>query len=201
MERTLDLQFAEPVTPYRDRMQDLTDETLMGRVGAGDHDAFRALIDRHLARANALAFRILGRRAEAEEVAQEAFLRVWTTAPRWNVEGALFRTWFSRVLTNLCIDRKRRPGMDPMEAAGDPVDPAPAADATIEAREQGAQVAAAIAELPERQRVALALCYWQEMSNIEAAEVMQISVGAVESLLVRARRSLKEKLEHRMGRS
>ncbi|MCW5729376.1 MAG: RNA polymerase sigma factor [Alphaproteobacteria bacterium] len=197
----MDLQIDALVTPDREKMQDLTDETLMGRVATGDHAAFRALVDRHVARATALAYRILGRRAEAEEVVQEAFLRVWTTAPRWNLDGALFRTWFSRVLTNLCIDRRRRPRMDPMEAAGDPADPSPGADAAIEERQRGALVAAAMAELPERQRVALALCYWQEMSNIEAAEVMQISVGAVESLLVRARRSLKEKLAHRLGRS
>ena len=179
---------------------DQADEALMARVGHGDKAAYRELVDRHLARANRLAYRITNNRSDAEELVQEAFLRVWTTAPRWKVEGALFRTWFSRVLVNLCIDRKRRPGFAPLEAAGDPPDETIGAEARMMQDEEAKAVGAAVAELPERQRAALALCYWDEMSNLEAAEVMSLSVGAVESLLVRARRNLKASLGTALGR-
>lgn len=180
-------------------MRDLSDEGLMANIAEGDRGAFEQLVTRHLNRAIALAQRITGNRSDAEEVAQEAFLRVWQTAPRWRLDGALFRTWFSRVLVNLCIDRKRRPGFAPLEAAGDPPDPGIGAENALARDEEAAAVAQAVAELPERQRAALALCYWQEMSNVEAAEVLALSVGAVESLLVRARRTLRQKLGPRLG--
>jgi RNA polymerase sigma-70 factor (ECF subfamily) len=176
-----------------------TDEALMARVGQGDRAAFQHLVNRHLGTGTALAQRVLLNRADADEVVQEAFLRVWTTAPRWRPEGALFRTWFSRVLVNLCIDRKRKPRAEPLEAAGDPPDPARSAEQRLAEREEAAAIAAAVAELPERQRAALALCYWQEMSNIEAAAALSLSVGAVESLLVRARRALRLRLAGRIG--
>jgi RNA polymerase sigma-70 factor, ECF subfamily len=182
-----------------DVMRDLSDEGLMANIAEGDRGAFQHLVERHLDRAVRLAQRIVGNRSDAEEVAQEAFLRVWTTAPRWRLDGALFRTWFSRVLVNLCIDRKRRPTMAPLEAAGDPPDPAMGAEQRLYQSQEAAAVAAAVAELPERQRAALALCYWQEMSNAEAAEVLSLSVGAVESLLVRARRTLRVTLKARLG--
>ncbi|HYM31196.1 MAG TPA: RNA polymerase sigma factor [Candidatus Cybelea sp.] len=183
----------------RNWMRDLSDEGLMANIAEGDRGAFEQLVTRHLNRAIALAQRITGNRSDAEEVAQEAFLRVWQTAPRWRLDGALFRTWFSRVLVNLCIDRKRRPGFAPLEAAGDPPDPGIGAENALARDEEAAAVAQAVAELPERQRAALALCYWQEMSNVEAAEVLALSVGAVESLLVRARRTLRQKLGPRLG--
>lgn len=179
---------------------DQADEALMARVGGGDKLAYRELVDRHLARATRLAYRITNNRSDAEELVQEAFLRVWTTAPRWRVEGALFRTWFSRVLVNLCIDRRRRPDFAPLEAAGDPPDGSIGADQRMVQDEEARAVGAAVAELPERQRAALALCYWDEMSNLEAAKVMSLSVGAIESLLVRARRNLKARLGPSLGR-
>ena len=197
---------ADASTGSRDRqpdrtgeMRDLSDEGLMACIADGDRGAYQQLVERHLDRALRLAQRIVGNRSDAEEIAQEAFLRVWTTAPRWRLDGALFRTWFSRVLVNLCIDRKRRPGFAPLEAAGDPPDPAVGAEQRVYQSQEAAAVAAAVAELPERQRAALALCYWQEMSNAEAAEVLSLSVGAVESLLVRARRSLRISLKARLG--
>ncbi len=172
----------------------------MAEIAQGDRRAFRALVERHVGRAQGLAYRVLGNRSDAEELAQEAFLRVWTVAPRWRLDGgASFRTWFSRVVVNLCIDRKRRRRTEPLEAAGDPVDPAPPADRLVAESEETATVAAAVAELPERQRIALSLCYWQGLSNAEAAETMGLSVGAIESLLVRARRTLKDKLGPALG--
>ena len=96
----------------------------MARVARGDERAFQLLSRRHLPAMLGLARRILGNAAEAEDVAQEAFLRVWTHAPRWQ-PLAQFRTWLTRVVVNLCLDRKRRAPWVELEAAGDIVDPAP----------------------------------------------------------------------------
>lgn len=165
--------------------------------GAGDEKAFACLVARHLTRAGKIAQRVVGSRAEAEDMVQEAFLRVWLKASEWKPEatgGAKFSTWFYRVLMNLCIDRTRRIKPAPLEAAGEPVDPKPDGFDHVAARETSARVRAAIGDLPERQRAALALCHYEGMSNIEAAAVLDLTVGAVESLLVRARRSLRESL-------
>jgi len=180
-------------------MIDATDEELMIRIGNGDRVAFGELVRRHLNRAVAVAQRVTGSRGDAEEIAQEAFLRVWTKAPSWRsaegeYAGARFTTWLHRVVVNLGIDRKRRPAMSALEAAGDPVDPAESALRSLEKAQLSRRVAAAVAALPERQRAALALCFYEGLSNREAADILALSPGAVESLLVRARRSLREAL-------
>ena len=165
--------------------------------GAGDEKAFASLVARHLGRAGNIARRVVGSRAEAEDMVQEAFLRVWLKAGAWRPEadgGAKFSTWFYRVLMNLCIDRTRRVTPAPLEAAGDPADDKPDGFDAVASAETTARVRAAVDELPERQRAALALCHYEGMSNIEAAAVLDLTVGAVESLLVRARRHLREQL-------
>ena len=180
-------------------MTDATDEDLMIRIGNGDRVAFGELVRRHLGRAVAVAQRVTGSRGDAEEIAQEAFLRVWTKAPHWrSAEGdfpaARFSTWLHRVVVNLGIDRKRRPTMSALDAAGDPADPADSALRSLEKAQLSRRVAAAVATLPERQRAALALCFYEGLSNREAADILALSPGAIESLLVRARRSLREAL-------
>jgi RNA polymerase sigma-70 factor (ECF subfamily) len=180
-------------------MTDATDEELMMRIGNGDRVAFGELVRRHLSKAVAVAQRVTGSRGDAEEIAQEAFLRVWSKAPNWRsaegeFRGARFTTWLYRVVVNLGIDRKRRPAMSALEAAGDPADPAESALHTMEKAQLSARVAAAVATLPERQRAALTLCFYEGLSNREAADILALSPGAVESLLVRARRSLRDAL-------
>ena len=178
-------------------MDDLSDDELMRLSGAGDERAFAALVSRHLGRAGKIAQRVVGSRAEAEDMVQEAFLRVWMKSSDWQPEasgGAKFSTWFYRVLMNLCIDKTRRVKPAPLEAAGDPVDPKPDGFDHVAANETAARVKTAVAGLPERQRAALALCHYEGMSNIEAAAILDLTVGAVESLLVRARRNLRESL-------
>jgi RNA polymerase sigma-70 factor (ECF subfamily) len=175
-------------------MQDQSDEDLMARVAQGEQTAFRALAARHAAAAIGLARRVTGSHADAEEIVQEALLRVWIHAPRWR-PLASFRTWFYRVVLNLCLNRRRRHAPDlPFEAAGDPADPAPDPSARIEQDETDRRVAAAIAALPERQRAAIVLTYYQGCSNAETAHVLDTSVSAVETLLVRAKRGLRESL-------
>ncbi len=177
-------------------MEERSDEELMAAIGRGDQRAFAGLVERHSRRAAALAARITLNRSDAEEVVQEAFMRVWVKAPGWRPQdmtgGAQFYTWFHRILVNLSIDRRRKPVNEDLEKAGEIADEAPSALDVVEGGETSRRVAAAVAKLPERQRAALALCHFEGKTNIEAAEALGITIGAVESLLVRARRTLKE---------
>jgi RNA polymerase sigma-70 factor (ECF subfamily) len=172
---------------------DDSDEALMVRVARGDERAFQLLARRHLPATLGLARRILGNAAEAEDVAQEALMRVWTHAPRWQ-PLALFRTWLTRVVVNLCLDRKRRAPWLELEAAGDIVDTTPGAAETAEADARERMVAAAIDKLPARQRSAIMLTYSKGMSNAQVAEILDTSVSAVETLLVRGKRNLRRAL-------
>lgn len=171
-----------------------SDEALMLRIARGDERAFRTLAPRYALRAASLARRICGNAADAEDIVQEAFLRVWINAPRWRPEAA-FRTWFYRIVFNLALNKKRRAPFAPLDAAGDPADPAPRADAALLRAEEARRIADAIAALPARQRSAIALTYDDELSNAEAASVLGTSVSAFETLLVRARRTLRAKLD------
>ncbi len=174
-------------------MEEPSDEELMARIADADAVAFERLAQRHGERVRALAFRVTRNRADADEVAQEALLRVWVTAPRWR-PTAQFRTWLYRVVVNLCLDRQRHAPFAPLEAAGDPADPAPDAPTRIADDEAGRAVAAALGDLPDRQRVALVLTYYEGLSNAEAATVLATSVSGIEALLVRAKRSLRVSL-------
>lgn len=175
-----------------------SDESLMAAIAAGDQLAFSRLVERHLSRTVGLATRLMGSRADGEEVAQEAFARVWSHAVRWRPIGsggnARFTTWLYRIVVNLAIDRKRRPVHAAMDDVDEPVDESDDGFTQIHRRQVSNAVTAAMIRLPERQRVALALCFFEEMSNIEAGKIMSLSVGAIESLLVRARRALRQEL-------
>jgi len=178
-------------------MQDKRDEELLVLVGDGDRQAYRILVERHGRRVLGMARRMTGSLAEAEDVAQDAFLRVWQRAGDWRDQGAKFSTWLYRVVMNLCLDRRRRKPMAPIEAAGDPPDERPNAESAVAAGERSRHVEAALAKLPDRQRAALVLSYYEGLNNAAAAETLEISVAALESLLVRARRSLRAELENR----
>jgi RNA polymerase sigma-70 factor, ECF subfamily len=175
-----------------------SDETLMRRVGGGDPEACRALVERHLGRVTAFAARTLGSAADAEDVAQEVFLRLWTSARRWEPRARL-STWLHRVALNLCLDRIARRRDVPLDSAPEPVDPAPSAVALLERQAVGQRVNMEIAALPPQQRVAIVLCHYQGLRNLEAAEVMGVSVEALESLLARGRRTLRARLRAEMG--
>ena len=170
------------------------DFDLVARVGQGDAAAAQALVARKLPRITALAARMLGDSAEAEDVAQEAFLRAWKQAPKWRDGAARFDTWLHRVAMNLCYDRLRRRREQPMADPPDQVDPGAAPDRGLMAADISRRVGAALQALPERQREALVLCHYQELGNVEAAAVMNLSVEALESLLSRGRRGLRARL-------
>ncbi len=171
-------------------MEGPPDHDLMARAARGDERAFRILVARHTGRALGIARRILRDEARAEEIVQDAMLRVWINAPRWRPEAA-FRTWLYRVVVNLCLNEKRRPAVLPLEQAGEPADPAPDAGAMLEARQRDRKLAAAIDALPARQRAAIVLTYQEGLANAEAAAVLDISVSGLEALLVRAKRTLR----------
>lgn len=170
------------------------DDALVQRVARGDKLAFARLVERHNARLMGLVVRIVANRAVAEEIVQEVFTRAWVAAPRWRLEGQAgraFSAWLSRVATNLAIDQLRKPKSLPIEAAPEPSDPSIGAiDALID-REKLDRLRAALADLPPRQRAAIALTYDQGLSNSEGAAALNTSVGAFELLLVRARRALR----------
>jgi RNA polymerase sigma-70 factor (ECF subfamily) len=174
-------------------MDEPGDEELMRRVARGDSMAFDLLARRHVAAAVGFARRVLGNPADAEEVVQEAMLRVWTNAPRWRPE-ARFRTWLYRIVFNLCLNRRRRPPFASLAEAGDPPASEPDAAAQLQRDERDRAVAAAIAALPERQRAAIVLTYYQGLGNAETAEVLGTSISAVETLLVRAKQALRQAL-------
>ncbi len=179
-------------------MRDGSDDELMRRAGRGDRGAYTRLVERHLPRAVALATRIAGSRGDAEDIVQEAFLRTWLKAPEWRDEtapgGARFTTWFTRVVVNLCIDRRRKPVMSSLDLAAELPSSDPGGFEVVAQGETRSRVLAALSLLPERQRAALTLCHWDGMSNTEASDVLGVSVGALESLLVRARRTLRDTL-------
>ena len=170
------------------------DAELVGRVGQGDEAAFRVLITRKLARTHALAARLLNDRAMADDVAQDAFLRVWRHARDWQAGAGRFDTWLHRVVLNLCTDRLRRHRVAFVAEPPEQVDQAPTADEQIGREQAAARVRTAVSQLPPRQREAIVLQTYQELSNIETATAMGISVEALESLLARARRSLRSML-------
>lgn len=170
------------------------DEELVARVAVGDPAAIQALVARKLTRMLSLARRMLGDPSEAEDVAQEVFVRAWKQARVWKPGAGKFDTWMHRVAMNLCYDRLRRRREITVDDMPEVEDPSVGAEAGLVSAGTAARVQAAIAALPERQRDAVILCHYQELSNIEAAELLGVSVEAVESLLSRGRRALRTAL-------
>lgn len=178
----------------RGRHADDPDASLLQRVSKGDRRAAAALVARHAPRLNRLAMRMLRDEAEAEDVTQEAFVRLWRHAERWEPGAAKLSTWLHRVALNLCYDRLRKPRAvdgDQPDVADDAAGPAQSLhDAQLAVRVRGA-----LDNLPPRQRAAIALCHYEGLTNIDAAAALEISVEALESLLARDRRALRTELE------
>lgn len=181
------------------------DNELILRAAAGDRAAWGALVDRYLAPVASHAWYMLGDRAEAEDVAQETFERLMGKVAAWDPAGdAGLKTWLYRVAINLCIDRTRKRRPVPMDTLPEPqTSQAPGTDPDT-AIDRTRAVYEALSRLPDRQRAVMALVYYQGFSNREAADLMSLSVEAVESLLSRARRALRATLaplrEDLMGR-
>lgn len=177
------------------QMSQLSDDALMAQQAAGMPGAARELAGRHAGRILALAARMLGGdMAEAEDVTQEAMLRLWRLAPDWQPGRARVSTWLYRVAANLCTDRLRRRRGVGLDTIAEPEDDRPGAEAQLLTRDRLAALQTALDALPERQRLAVVMRHIEGVSNPEIAEVLDISVEAVESLTARGRRALAARL-------
>ena len=184
---------APDAAPEAPRVPD-EDDALLDRLAANDEVAFRTLVERHIDRAYAIALRIVGNAADAEDVVQDTMLKVWTHRGRWQQGRAKFSTWLYRVVSNRCIDLRRKPRTENVDAVPEVADTQPDASSVIERNEVGNLLEVAMQRLPEQQRVAVILSYHENMSNGEIADVMDTTVAAVESLLKRGRQQLRELL-------
>lgn len=192
----------------------MSDEELMAAVVLGDPHAYQALVRKNLPAISRYALRLVGSRSESEDIAQETFLRLWTTARKWDPAKAKLTTWLHRITHNLCIDflrKQKRVSLEPdfdSEVSSDEARSGEFSNALRESAEaQGdspdreareAELRAldrALNMLPEAQRSALLLCHYQGFSNKEAADIMGSSVQALESLIARAKRGLRTQLE------
>ena len=173
----------------------LSDTDLMLRMAQDDQHAFNTLVTRHFQRTYALAFRLIQSPSDAEDLTQEIFLTVWCKRGEWKDSGAKFSTWLYRVTFNRCIDFKRRAKNADMDEIPDIQDDRPSAVRLIERSEANQKLRQAMLKLSYPQQVALALFYQEGLSAMEASEVLDISVNALESLLKRARKRLRELLK------
>lgn len=175
-----------------------SDDDLLEQAATGDRRAFQALMERHARPMLALAQRVSGSADDAEELVQDAFLKVWTMAPKWHRGGrAQFSTWLYRVVLNSCLDRRRRPRWSGLDEVEEIADSSPGAAQQLLLRRQRSLIQEAMTAIPERQRAALFLHYFSEISAPQAACVLEISVSAMEALLIRGKRALKKELMRR----
>ncbi len=172
---------------------------LLALAVAGDPAAAKALARDLGGRAYAQAFRMLGHQAEAEDVAQDALVRLWRVAPEWEDGGAKPSSWLYRVVTNLCIDRMRKARALSLDAdeVSEPKDPEPGVEANLQNKARHTALQAALRTLPDRQRQAVVLRHIEGTSNPDIAEILNISVEAVESLTSRGKRALAAQLAGR----
>jgi RNA polymerase sigma-70 factor, ECF subfamily len=170
----------------------MTDEDLMEAICNGDQMAYQVMVKRFLSSISHYAYRLLGNKKDTEDIAQETFLRVWLNANSWQPEQAMLSTWIHRIAHNLCIDYLRKHGrMQTQENFEEKLSGESDPAGSIGGDEKVTALTAAIGRLPENQRSALALCHYQNFSNKEAAAIMGVSVKALESLISRAKRTLK----------
>jgi len=170
------------------------DAELLQAIAGGNRLAFDRLSRRHLDRAYGVALRMTGSRADAQDVVQDVFLRLWQRPDAWRPGQAQFSTWLYRVVVNRCLDLKRRPKATDLDSVEEPQDPDANAEDSLLQAERNRALDGAVNQLPERQRAAIVLTYTAGLRNAEAASAMDISVKAFEALLVRAKRELRDYL-------
>jgi len=174
----------------------LDDEHLLKLIIAGDHSAFSELVIRHTKKYYSIAYRVLFSRDDSEDVVQEAFLKIWKNPENWeSSRNVKFTTWFYRVVINLCLDYKKKNKFDTSNNYNEIESHSNTQDGIIEMKERQKMLDKYLLQLPERQQIALNLCFYESVSNKEAAEIMDINLKALQSLIMRAKTNLKEKLQ------
>jgi RNA polymerase sigma factor (sigma-70 family) len=173
----------------------LADDAVMTAIAARDSSAFADVVAASGERLRRIAYRMLGDAAEAEDVAQESLLRLWNQAPRWRFDGPGSGAWLHRVAVNLCFDRLRKKRFCGEDDMPERADDTPGADEQMDENKMRHATKMAISALPERHRAAIILTYYEEVSNQSAADVLDMNVKAFESLLLRAKQSLRRTLE------
>lgn len=176
-------------------LKTLSDDELLALIAADREEAFQALVERHVDRGYAVAYRILQHGPDAEDVVQDAFLQVWTRRDAWQSGRAKFSTWLFRVVSNRCIDLLRKPKAETVDELPELEDDGCDQSQDLERQEATEQLERAMAKLPDQQRIALVFSYNENMSNGEIAEIMDTTVSAVESLLKRGRQKLRQLLK------
>lgn len=174
------------------------DADLLAAFAKGDRAAALALTQRLTPRVMGQAYRMLGNRNQAEDVAQEAMLRLWKIAPDWDRDRAQVTTWLYRVVANLCTDRLRKSGRSvDLDSIQEPGDGAASVASQMQDNARRAALHSAIAELPQRQAQAVSLRHLEELSNPQIATIMETNVRTVESLIARGKRALIARLKGR----
>ncbi len=180
------------------------DKDLMTLIQTGDHQAFSILVKRHTQIFFNLAFRTVHNESDAQDVVQNCFLKLWQKPHMWSdKKGAKFTTWFYRVVLNACEDFRRNKARhthkditDYAEIYGEHA----SQERGLIVTEEQAELESAIADLPERQKKALNLVVYQELKQKEAADVLGVGVKALESLLSRAKSTLRARMTHKQER-
>jgi RNA polymerase sigma-70 factor (ECF subfamily) len=175
-------------------MNEPEDDVLVGRVAAGDHAAFARLMARHMRRAIGIARGVGRNPADADEIAQDAFLRLWTHAARFDPARGGFTPWFARIVLNLTLDHRRQPAALELESADTVADTTPDALTRLIGAERDALLQVGLDQLGERQRAAIVLFHYEGIAGRDCARILDISEDAFESLLARARRKLRRSL-------
>ena len=172
------------------------DESLLECVREGDGQAFAVLVRRHSERYYRLAYRYTARREEAEDIVQAAFIKLWETPGIWDPgRGARFTTWFYRVVVNLCLDSRKKRGEAAIPESLELEDENPDSESKAAESEARSLLAREIKRLPPRQKTALILCFYEELSHEDAAGIMKVSVSALRSLLMRAKATLRREMD------
>jgi RNA polymerase sigma-70 factor (ECF subfamily) len=178
------------------RWPEKDDHALMRLIQEGNHQAFATLVRRHSERFYRLAYRYVADRGVAEDIVQEAFLKLWERPEQWDGERTnRFTTWLYRIVVHLCLDWQKKKRPQPLGEEALIEDQRPAQDETIVRGQQQQALEREISALPERQRTALNLCFYEGLSNKAAAQVMGVELKALQSLIMRAKTTLKTRLK------
>ena len=178
----------------------LDDESLISQIQEESREAFATLVNRHSNRFYRIAYRLVSSKDDAEDIVQDAFLKLWNRPNLWDPgRGTKFTTWFYRAVINLCLDHRKKKKLVNLSEGIEFTDEKPGADILFDLHQKQALLERLICELPERQQLAINLCFYEGLSNNEAAQIIGVRVKALQSLIMRAKTTLKYKVERYLG--